>query len=275
MAEFLSDQDILDLIGDLGNYAGLPGGVANGQYQPLLGPETASAQHPLYPLQFIMATHNASGTITVGGPGQRCILPSADGNSNLCMSITQQGPFPIKPNAWPVPRYDVVIGQATLNSMAPSGLASLGATFHYITGPNQSSAPPAYAAGFAPVILVTVPPSGVPLHAGTAQVVLPSLTFVSLPGSGSFASAQLSGVVGAAAPLTAAVVTAPPFNAPFIPGSAQGTIQPTLDAMPAIQAALNAVGPGGAIYIPSGTYGYKSTVTTMSGPLSDPFGNSV
>jgi len=73
-----------------------------------------------------------------------------------------------------------------------------------------------------------------------------------------------SGAQSGAVPLMAAVVTAAPFNVAYIPGAAQTTILPTIDAMAQINMALEFLGPGGAIYVPSGTYGAGSTATTLS-----------
>jgi len=270
MSDFLSDQDILNLIGDMSNFMGMPGGTAGGAFEAA-GTST-SAQHPLNPLTATFVTDGSSGVVSVGFPGDRCVLPTADGHSNLVTDIrTELGlpfEFNISSNSDLVqPRYDLVVGQAMRNGSA-SGEATLGATFKYAPG-IPGKGPPTYDVDYAPVVEIVLPPGGTGLHSSNARVVLPSLSFVSLAGSGSFTSASVSGT---AIPMTAAVVTASPFNTPVIVGGAQGLIAPAQDAMPSIQAALNAVGPGGAIYVPSGTYGVKTPATTLNGNLPSPLG---
>src|SRR6202042_1166861 len=116
MSDFLSVQDILDLIGDLGNYAGLPGSVVGGYVAgtpPV--PQTTSAHHPIYPLQATLQTNNTSGAVSIGGPGEGCILPSVDGNSNLVMNILGPTKLPIPANKFGIPRCDYIVGQAITN----------------------------------------------------------------------------------------------------------------------------------------------------------------
>jgi hypothetical protein len=260
MSDFLSDQDRLDLIGDLASYMGLPGFI------PGTSIVASSGQHPLQPLLAELSSNTSLGTFIVLAPSgvpQRCILPNAvDGLPNPCTAIAQNVLEVPGLNSDPVlARYDLIVGQAVLNASPASGQAALGATFQYVKGtvghgPPLSSVPP----NFAPVVQITAPPASGAILGSDVQVILPSLTTLS--------------VSGIAVPQIAVVVTAPPFSAPSIVSGAQGLIAPAVDAMGAIQAALNAAGPGGAISIPSGTYGVASTAQTVNGSVAGPLGSS-
>jgi hypothetical protein len=238
MSAILTDQEILDLIGDVANYLGLPG--------PQIPPNTLSsgaAQHPVQPLVATLVGTAPNQSIVLGGPNQRCMLPNlSDGTPNPCTNISS-ATIPISASSGQT-RYDIIEGHT---------LGDLGAAFAYKKG--VPGAPP-LDLNNAAVVQIIVPASG-PITQADVQVILPSLTFVTAPASGQGSQA------GTGVPLMAAVVTAAPFNTPYIPGNAQPLIMPTQNAMPAIQNALTFLGPGGAIYIPSGTYGVGSQVTTI------------